>query len=466
MNRTPLAESKNLPITIGKAYMERVLSSRIGLRSMVFPCVIWLISLTAMTATAQVSFYTVVDQSLRTSSQVRIAEADVRKAAAVVLELKDAYIPNLSVGSGLGYSYGFTVTPPTLYTVTSQSLLFSFSQRDYIRAGRAGFHAAQMHLRDVRQQVILDAAESYIELDMLQQSLAALRQESQYSERLTSIVNDRFAAGLETKIETTRTRLNAATVNLKQVQLRGRIAELQDHLSRLSGIPPQDIKTETDSIPAPPSLTAGEHITGTTPAVEAASDNARSKQYQAFGAKREEYRPQAGLAAQYNRYSTLTDFQNNFANFKVNNFGIGLQLNWPLFDQTRRAKRFEAEADASRAQSEFRQARDQAGEQVLKLQDSFEQIDAQLQVADLTAELAKDRLDAILTQVNSSATEQTPLTPKDEQAARIEERERYIETLDAKLSLAKIQLELLRATGEIEPRAKSTSAALTAAPNP
>jgi outer membrane protein TolC len=444
--------------------MNVVTSYRLGLRRKIIVCTIFALLLVAVTASAQVSFYTVVDQSLRTSSQVRIAEAEVSKAGAVVRELRDVYIPNLSVGSGLGYSYGFTVTPPTIYSITSQSLLFSFSQKDYIRAARAGLHGARMHLSDVRQQVILDAAESYIELDMLQQSLAALRQESQYSERLTSIVNERFAAGLETKIETTRTRLNAATVNLKQVQIRNRIAELQDHLSHLSGIPAADIKTETESIPPAPSIKAGEHVSGTTPALQAASDNARAKQFQAFGVKREEYRPQAGLAAQYNRYSTLTNFQNNFANFKPNNFGIGLQLTLPLFDQTRRSKTLQAQADAARAQSEFRLASDQAGEQVLKLQDSFEQIDAQLQVANLTAELAKDRLDAVITQLNSNVAEQAPLTPKDEQITRIEERERYIDALDAKLSLAKIQLELLRATGQIEPWAKTATAALTTAP--
>lgn len=440
--------------------MKPVTLHRAGFRRLVIACSVCALLLAATSATAQVSFYTVVDQSLRTSSQVHIAEADVRKAGAVVRELKDAYIPNLSVGSGLGYSYGFTVSPPTLYSVTSQSLLFSFSQHDYIRAARAGLHGAQMHLRDVRQQVILDAAESYIELDMLQQSLAALRQENEYSERLTSIVTDRFAAGLETKVETTRTRLNAANINLKQVQMRGRIAELQDHLCRLSGIPANDIKTEAASIPTAPDFKPGERVTGTPPALQAASDNALAKQYQAIGVKREEFRPQAGLAAQYNRYSTLTDFQSNFTNFKPNNFGIGLQLNLPLFDQTRKAKRLQAEADASRAQSEFRQANDQAGEQVLKLQDSLEQIDAQLEVADLTAELAKDKLDAVLTQLTSNAAGQTPLTPKDEQTARIEERERYIDALDAKLSLAKVRLELLRVTGSIEPWAKSAPAAL------
>jgi outer membrane protein TolC len=429
-------------------------------------CFVCALVLVANIASAQVSFYTVVDQALRNSHQVKSAEAEVRRAEAVIRELKDAYIPNLSLGSGLGYSYGFTVNPPTIYNVTSQSLLLSFSQPDYIRAARAGLHGAQMHLSDVRQQVILDTAQSYIELDMLQQSLAALRDEGEFSNRLTSIVNERFSAGLESKVEVTRARLSAATVNLKQIQMRTRVGELQDHLAHLSGLPADDIKTENASIPAPPALKPGERITGTTPALTAAFDNARAKAYQAFGIAREEYRPQAGLAAQYNRYSTLTNFQNNFSNFTPNNFGIGLNLNWPLFDQSRKAKRLQAQAEASRAQSEYLQARDQSAEQVLKLENSLEQLTAQQQVAELTAELAKDKLNAITTQVNANAVGQTPLTPKDEQTARIEERERYLDSLDAKLSLAKIQLELLHATGSIESWAKAATMTVNTALTP
>ncbi len=443
-------------------HMKPVTPYGTGFRRILTACCVCALMMAASAAQAQVSFYTVVDQALRNSSQVKIAEAEVRKAEGAVSEVKDAYIPNLSVGSGLGYSFGFTINPPTLYNVNSQSLLFSFSQHDYIRAARAGLHAAQMHLKDIRQQIILETAESYIDLDMLQHSLAALRQESGYSERLVNIVNDRFAAGLESKVEVTHTRLGTANIHLKQLELNSRQSEMQDHLAHLTGLPAAALKTDTASIPAPPAVRPGEVITGLTPGLEAAFDIARSKQYQAYGVKREEFRPQAGLGAQYNRYSTLADFQQNFPRANANNFSIGLNLTWPLFDQTRKAKRVQAEADAVRAQQEFAQFRDQTGEQVLKLENTYTQLAAQQEVAELTAELAQDKLDAIVTQSNGRAPGITPLTPKDEQTARIEERQRYIDALDAKLALAKIQLELLRATGSIEAWARSPITALPA----
>ena len=80
------------------------------------------------------------------------------------MESVDAYKPSFSVGSSLGYSYGFPVGQPSVYSVTAQSLAFSFSQPDYIRSARAALLAAQLQLKDTRQQVILDTALDYIQL--------------------------------------------------------------------------------------------------------------------------------------------------------------------------------------------------------------------------------------------------------------------------------------------------------------
>jgi len=60
--------------------------------------------LSSLSATAQVSLYTVVDLALRNSTSVRMAQADLMRAAAGLTETKDAYIPNLVLGSSLGYS--------------------------------------------------------------------------------------------------------------------------------------------------------------------------------------------------------------------------------------------------------------------------------------------------------------------------------------------------------------------------
>ncbi|MEO6829729.1 MAG: TolC family protein, partial [Acidobacteriaceae bacterium] len=111
-----------------------------------------------------ISLYTVVDLALRNSKKVRIAEAQEKVARGAWKETRDVYIPNLLLGSGLGYSYGFPLGTPTIFNVTSTSLLFSFSQHDYIRSAQAADKAALLSLKDTRQKVILDATLNYIDL--------------------------------------------------------------------------------------------------------------------------------------------------------------------------------------------------------------------------------------------------------------------------------------------------------------
>ena len=82
---------------------------------------------------AQVSLTSAVDLSLRNSPRVQLAEADVRKADATLSETHDVYIPTLSAGgSGYGRSYGYPQGQPSVLNVQTQSLVFNYSQRDYI----------------------------------------------------------------------------------------------------------------------------------------------------------------------------------------------------------------------------------------------------------------------------------------------------------------------------------------------
>ena len=141
-----------------------------------------------------VSFYAVVDLALRNSTQVRISAADVQHAEAAVMESIDAYRPSFSVGSSLGYSYGFPVGQPSVYDVAAQSLAYSFSQPDYIRGARAALVSAQMQLKDTRQQVILDSALDYIQLSTLNQQMTALDEENGFVHKLVEIETERVDA--------------------------------------------------------------------------------------------------------------------------------------------------------------------------------------------------------------------------------------------------------------------------------
>ena len=79
-----------------------------------------------------------------------MAEADAQKAAAALAQTQDAYIPNFVIGSTIGYSHGFPTGQPSVGSATMQSLVFSYSQRQYIKAARAGLDAVGMAARAIR----------------------------------------------------------------------------------------------------------------------------------------------------------------------------------------------------------------------------------------------------------------------------------------------------------------------------
>ena len=350
-------------------------------------------------ARAQVSFYTAVDLALRNSTQVRISAADVRHAEAAVMESVDAYKPSFSVGSSLGYSYGFPVGQPSIYSVSANSLAFSFTQPSYIRAARKALLAAQLQLKDTRQQVILDTALDYIELTRVNQQMTALDQETGFVQRLVEIETDRVDAGLDSKVELTQARLIGAQIALRRLHLVDQADIVRLRLAHLTGLSPGDIVSEPQTIPKTPEISAQDQIADNSN-VKAAYASAQSKFYTAVGDARQNNRPIFAFGGEYNRYAKFNNYNEYYLRFQHNNFNVGIQITMPIFDATRKAKAKGASAEAAQASAQADQLRDQSGEQILQLQKNVAELGAQEKVAELQNELAQDQLDAITTQLH------------------------------------------------------------------
>ncbi len=418
---------------------------------LLLPALVWL---QAGAAWAQLSLYSTVDLARRNSAPVRIAQADVARAQAAWSETRDAYVPSLTVGSGAGYSYGFQGGVPSVFNTQVQSLAVSFSQPDYIRAAKASLHTATLNLQDALDQVELDAALDYIQLSTVLQQVRALEEEEQYAERLQGIERDRLSAGVESQIAATRAELTAAQADLKRLDLLAQAEVLRKRLSDLTGLAESELQPEAGTIPQAP---AGESTTGArrTAGVDAGYSNAVSKHYLARGDARVNYRPQIGFVFSYQLLDTQLNRYNQYYRnlLQTNNFAISAQLSLPLFNAAQAAHARASDADAVHADEQAVQGRQTAEQQVSQLHSSFPELRAQARVADLQAQLASQQLQAVLLQLASAPANpnSAPLTPADEMGARINERIRFSDALDAHFLLLKAQLSLLRATGELAP---------------
>ncbi|MGD0446055.1 MAG: TolC family protein [Edaphobacter sp.] len=418
---------------------------------------------------AQISFTTAIDLALKSNPKVLAAQADVDKALAAVQQLRDAYIPAVVGGSGLGPpSYGFPLGQPSIFNINAQSLVFSYSQRDYSRAARAALDAANQTLKDAREAVAEDTAITYLSLDRDQQREAALREQQVFADRLVAIVQQRLDAGQDTSIALTTSQLTAAQIKLAGLRAEDETAADQAHLARLIGLPPQGVGTTAGSVPAfptnSPDLTTTTLIT--SPAVEAAYAAARSKRETAFGEARYLWRPQITFNGQYSRFASFNNIQDYYFRFQHNNAAVGVQITVPIYDMAHRALAREAAADAAHAEHEADSIRDQFFDNRLRARHSAAELSARTEIATLDQQLARQQLDILLVQLKSGTGDLAApqMTPKDEQAARITEREKFVALLNANFELQQARIGLLRATGELENWIATAVSALPAAP--
>jgi outer membrane protein TolC len=408
---------------------------------------------------AQVSLTTVVDLAQRNSSTVKLAGADVMRAQAELSKTKDVFLPNAMLGSGLPAfpSVGFTGGVPSILNGTVQSLVFDLPQKQYIDAARSGLKAAELNLKNAREQVALDASTAYLELDTVDSELDASGQQLAFADRLVKIEQERTEAGVDPLSEWLQARLTAAQFRLNHMHLQTRASTLAKQLSVLTGLPTGSITPDHSSIPEIPQVRADEPPLSTA-GIESAQMFARSKQKVARGDSLSGLFPQIVFNAEYIRSTRLLNNADDYyvRNLPPNNFSSGFSIQLPVFDIGHYAKARESAAGALRATVEAEQAQRQNEVQIAELTGSLRELDALAEIATLKQQIANQQLQSVMTQLElgngagNGPGAPAQLTPKAEQLARIDERQKLLESMDAGFDLAKARLSLLCALGHIE----------------
>ena len=422
-----------------------------------------------------VSLKRVVELSLTHATGAAITAADELRAAASYRELRNNYVPQLSTGAGLGYSYGFPLalegSAPSLFNVNAQSALFNPALRDFVRAAKVDSAIASFKTKDERNQIIQDAALSYAELSKWEQRLVQLQETEAAANNMQAAVAERVKEGIDSELEGSKARLSAARVRLRIAEAQGAADVLREHLSKLTGLPAANIQTDADSIPAPPAAAANQEATKeaatSNPSVEAALEHARAQYLRAQGEHRSLW-PSIDFAAQYALLSRFNNYQNYYipsrpcttslgeflcvtSSFQQNNATVGVSIRFPLFNASQRSRAQAADADAMKATKQAEAARNQVSEETLRLQRSVSQMQAARDVAQLEYEIAQKNLTAVQTRIDAGTATLHDLDDAHSQAS-----ERFIALQDVTFELERSQLGVLRSTGDLEKWALGT----------
>jgi outer membrane protein TolC len=423
-------------------------------------CAMGLMMLTAFAAgaSAQISLSSAVDLALKNDPRVKMSEASVAKAQAALEETHDVYIPTMSADVGYGDGFGVPTSLPTVFSLSSQSLVFNFSQHDNIRAASSGLASAKLALKDMREQVEEDVVVTYLNLDSDDRSLAVLNQEYGDATRLVTIVQDRLNAGQDDRMSLLRAERTAKLIELNQLNLQDEIATLSDHLSRLIGLPDDRLTAISSSIPALPSVqsAADSENESDSAGVRAAMASARSKQELAFGESRYRLRPNMVFGFNYSRIDTgensYTTYYPNFVNKSENAVSVYVELTIPIYDRRHQDQANEAQAEASRAYFESETQRDQFLEGRKKLRRSATELATRSDLAEIDQNIAQEQLKSVLAQLSaeSGSSSGTQMTPEDEQNARVKAAQQMVDLLSAQFQLSQAKVNLLRQTGQLD----------------
>src|SRR5512135_1106739 len=398
-----------------------------------------------------------IQLALAHSTATGASTADQMHAYEAYMEARSGFIPQVTVGSDVGYAYGFPLSlegsAPTVFNVTSQSSVLNLAQREFVRAAKAEWRASSVQDRDRRSQVMLDTTLSYAELNKWERELQVLRDQSNVTHNIEYSVLQRVKEGVDSPVDETKARLTSAQVRLRIAQAEGSADLLRTHLTQLTGVPAQSITTVGDSIPAlptpdpPPSPAPAVAAVQANDVVEAAELRARAQLLKAKGEHRALW-PSIDFAAQYGLISSaLTNFEQFFRinTFQNQNVTFGLVIRLPFLNFSQKAAARAADADAIRAGKDAQATKDEVSMETLRLQRAVEQAAAARDVADLQNQLAQSGLTTAQTRMQSAVA-----TLNELQNAQFQSDLRSAELMDAQFDLERTQLQLLRATGGLE----------------
>ena len=417
-----------------------------------FLCSALLIVTSSASIASPLPFRRAVELAAQHSGAVAIAAADQQKAYETYVEARDMFLPQVVVGSGLGYSAGFPLSlegaAPSVFNATTQQFVFNPAQRAFIKSTKAQWNASALSKEDQRKQSMLDAAVAYAELAKTSAQLQALKQQQQSATRLQDIETQRVNAGVDSPVLLTRAKLNSARTRMRVAELEGSAVQLRKQLADLTGLPEQEIEALPESIPPIPDQVldrdAADAAVQNSLRVKIADQQVLASQLKAEGERKQKW-PAIDLVGQYALLAKFNNYDEFYRKFQRNNATIGVAIRVPLLNFAQKARAGQAEADAVKVEHQAAAVRSQVSAETLKLQSVVNQLTAARDVAQLEFELA--RADTNTAESNVQAGK---ATLGDVAAARLAEEEKFGAVLDATFELQKSQLQLLRATDELE----------------
>jgi len=397
-----------------------------------------------------VEFHQAIELAIKHSGIVLGAEADRSRAIRRYDAERYAYYPTVVFGSGIGYSFGQPIAvagqAPSILNVTHTQTVYNAATKLNIKAAKTDFVAADLDYQDRTDQVALDTALLYIELDSVQQRLATAQQQKQSADKALYIAQQRQQEGVGSAIDSKRAELDAARVDLRIDELETNADTLRERLARAIGEPAATLTTVSSSIPAPPAPPAYEDTAlaalANSISIRAADERVRAAHQRARAQHKVNY-PSIEFAGQYALFANeLNNYADFYRKFSRHNYSFGLNFRIPLFNLSQNALAAAADAEALKAEADAEVLRSQVAAEAVRARHTIRHLEATARVSRLEYEVAQANIDAVKLQ-----TEQGQAGAREQELAQADVAARQLLLLETQFDYLRAQLQLLRQLG-------------------
>ena len=398
-----------------------------------------------------------VTLAVQSSRDVKLAQMQYNVALGEVAVNRAAFLPNIYTGAGAAYTHGFPSLPgggaPAIFQLNYTESVFNPLLKSQQHAAEERAKNQKLELDRTRENVMIRAATSYLELAKVRHSLDLLQKEQVSGEKILEVVRERIAANQELPIEGTRGELELARIRQRVVKIEDREQVLESQLRDMTGIPDsQSLEVETEEASFTDTLAAD------TAAIQAdlvslalqndrnvaEAENERAAREKLARGAHLSYFPTVDLVGQYSLLSKFNNYGQFYKSFEPNNVNIGVEITIPLFAAKTGANSTLAKRQLDEAEVALGNKRQQARFDIQEKAHNLRELDADHEVARLDLQLAQENL-----QLEQAKFDQGRATLQEIEQARLDESDKWVTFLDADFARQQAQLTLLQATGQL-----------------
>jgi outer membrane protein len=393
-----------------------------------------------------------IELALQNSRDIQVAKIQGRLADHSAMISRAEFLPNLYVGSGLGYTYGIPETPggraPAIFNVTYTEQVLNEPVRGQSKELQEQARSQLIVLRDVQNSVIARTAMAYLELAKVRHGLELLQKEQSGAEKILQVTQERQGEGLELPIEVTKAQLTKARVAQRVIQLEGRQDELEVFLRAQLGLPenqaievsPEDLPGEAEQEGANLIALAMQSNAG----LLLAESDLRAKQFRLTGEKRG-YFPTMQFVSIYSLLGKFNNYDQFFNHFQRNNYNLGIDMHIPLFSARTKASIGIAQVNLDVAKAALSNKKAEVSAEVRQKTLRVREMSAAKEVARLELQLAQQNVAILQSQLDEGKA-----NLRDVERARLDENDKWLAFLDANFARQQAQLELLKTAGQLD----------------